>query len=326
MSNKFRNVLGVIVTATLLAVSATASAGVVDKAASKLRDQKSEQRSDQKSDKNSDKGSAPHSEQGRNAQPQRDDRVRGNAGDQSPPPRSGGRDSRDDNGNRNGDGDRERGPGSNPTPNQGQGSSRDLRDDLDRLYGNRGSDRDRDHDGNHGGNGNHDGHNHRPPRVVERLPPGYRNYYWNDSHYYVYGGHWYRPYGSSFITVGIPFGLFVATLPGLYTSTWVDGTRYYYADSTYYVYEPVRRGYVVTRSPYGDDENDYDEDYGDDLYIYPARGQSEQLQADDRYQCHRWAADQSHYDPLDDEYNSDKRADYRRAMTACLTGRGYTVN
>ncbi len=57
-----------------------------------------------------------------------------------------------------------------------------------------------------------------------------------------------------------------------------------------------------------------------------ARGQSEQQQADDRYQCHRWAAKESDYDPLDDDYDADLRKDYQRAMTACLTGRGYTVN
>ncbi len=91
---------------------------------------------------------------------------------------------------------------------------------------------------------------------------------------------------------------------------------------------PDRRGYVVTHSPYGDDEeySDDSQSQSDDLYIYPARGQSEQQQADDRYQCHRWAAQESHYDPLDDDYNSSLRKDYQRAMSACLTGRGYTVN
>jgi hypothetical protein len=162
--------------------------------------------------------------------------------------------------------------------------------------------------------------------VVNRLPSGYRDYYWNGSRYYFYGGSWYRPYGSSYITIGIPYGLFVTTLPGYYSSFWYDDTRYFYSDSTYYVYEPVRRGYVVTRSPYGDDEDYDDAGLGDDLYVYPAQGQSEQQQADDRYDCHRWAVDQTGYNPLDDDYDADWRADYLRAITACLTGRGYTVN
>jgi hypothetical protein len=95
------------------------------------------------------------------------------------------------------------------------------------------------------------------------------------------------------------------------------------------MYEPQRRGYVVTRSPYGG--QDEDEDSGDEsqaapeLYVYPTRGQSEKQQADDRYECHRWAADQAHYDPTDSEYRADDRQQYDRALTACLTGRGYSV-
>lgn len=174
-----------------------------------------------------------------------------------------------------------------------------------------------------GGPGERVVRNPRPPRVINRLPPGYRDYHWNGTRYYYYGGSWYRPYGSSFISIGVPYGLFVSTLPGPYSSFWYGGARYFYADHTYYLYEPARRGYVVTRSPYGEDENEGDQ--GEELFIYPAQGQSEQQQADDRYECHRWAADQSDYNPIDDEYDADRREDYQRAMTACLTGRGYTV-
>ncbi len=169
---------------------------------------------------------------------------------------------------------------------------------------------------------------HRHVHVVHHLPSGYRDYWWNGGRYYYYDGFWYQPYGTSFITVGIPYGLFVATLPGSYTSFWVGSTRYYYSDYHYYTYEPARRGYVVVPSPYGDD---YDYSAGDaeepaqDLYIYPAQGQSGQQQADDRYECHRWAVSETDYDPIDDEYDAALREDYLRAITACLTGRGYTV-
>lgn len=171
------------------------------------------------------------------------------------------------------------------------------------------------------------GYRPRTPRYVSNLPGGYRQYHWNGRPYYNHGGHWYRPYGSRYVVVGAPYGLFVNYLPGYYSSFWFGSTRYYYADDTYYLYEPARRGYVVTRSPYGDDQ---DEEYSDDgsdedLYVYPSRGQSEQQQADDRYECHRWAADQTQYDPVDSNYDADQRADYLRAMTACLTGRGYSV-
>jgi hypothetical protein len=178
--------------------------------------------------------------------------------------------------------------------------------------------------GNTGGSWNG---THRPPRYVNTLPGGYRQYYWNGRPYYNYGGSWYRPYGSRYIVVGAPYGLFVSFLPSYYSSFWFGGTRYFYADDTYYLYEPARHGYVVARSPYASDRDDEEssDPVDDDLFIYPARGQSEQQQADDRYECHRWAAKETSYDPIDSDFDADKRADYQRAMTACLTGRGYSV-
>ena len=171
----------------------------------------------------------------------------------------------------------------------------------------------------------------RPERVVPRVPPGYRQYYWAGTPYYHYGNRWYRPYGSSYLIVSAPFGLFVPYLPGYYSTFWYGGTRYYMADDTYYLYDPIRRGYTVTRSPYGNDRDTDDEEVGRDaaqaaeLFIYPINGQSESQQAEDRYQCHRWAADQVHYDPTESEYRATERAEYDRAISACLTGRGYSV-
>ena len=308
MSSKIRNVLAVGIVTAALGFSVGAAAGVIDKAAAKLRDHKAEQKSDQPSGKRPTKSAEPRTSGGRPSS--------------SPPPRDTGRESHPD--------DRGRDRSDQPQGSHDNGPSHDLNDDLARLHGNdRDRDRGNDHDrgDNRGGGENHDrDHNHdRPPRVVERLPYGYRDYYWNGNSYYSYGGHWYRPYGGTYISISVPFGLFVTSLPGYYSSFWLGGTRYFYSDETYYVYEAERRGYVVAHSPYGDDDYN-DSALGDDLYVYPAQGQSEQQQADDRYQCHRWAVDQSNYDPLDDEYDASRRADYRRAMTACLTGRGYTVN
>jgi hypothetical protein len=67
------------------------------------------------------------------------------------------------------------------------------------------------------------------------------------------------------------------------------------------------------------------------MFIYPRKGQSEKLQAKDRYECHRWALSQTGYDPIQPPAGapaaqmSQKRADYQRAMGACLDGRGYTM-
>jgi hypothetical protein len=309
MSTRFRNTSVLLIAVSTLALSAAAQAQLRP-GASEEQKQKQEQKQEQRSEpprraERADAGRAAPRQQAAQAQARR-------PGYQAAAPQP----ERSD----------------RPAITSGDGT-RQYSTDRDRYDGNRDGARrpgfvprpgyigDRDRDGGRGDwNG---GREHRPPRIVQRLPPGYRDYRWNGSRYYYYGGSWYRPYGSSYISIGVPYGLFVTTLPGAYSSFWFGGSRYFYADDTYYLYEPERRGYIVTRSPYGDDE-DQDEQ-GEELYIYPARGQSEQQQADDRYECHRWAADQSHYDPIDDEYDADEHEDYLRAMTACLTGRGYTV-
>ena len=67
------------------------------------------------------------------------------------------------------------------------------------------------------------------------------------------------------------------------------------------------------------------------MFLYPRKGQSEEQQAKDRYECHSWAVNQTHYDPTQPPAGmaagqmGQKRTDYHRAMGACLDGRGYTV-
>jgi hypothetical protein len=69
----------------------------------------------------------------------------------------------------------------------------------------------------------------------------------------------------------------------------------------------------------------------DNLFVYPKNGQAADQQARDRYECHRWAADQTAFDPtrsaggVAPEAAMAKRADYLRAQQACLEARGYTV-
>jgi len=61
------------------------------------------------------------------------------------------------------------------------------------------------------------------------------------------------------------------------------------------------------------------------LYVYPASGQSEAKTADDRYQCHVWAAGESGHDPTLGAGTRDEAEGYTRAFTACMEGRGYVV-
>jgi len=68
----------------------------------------------------------------------------------------------------------------------------------------------------------------------------------------------------------------------------------------------------------------------EDLRISPRNGQSEKQQWTDRYECHKWAQGQSGFDPsqpgtVAPNEVSARREQYRRALTACLEGRGYGV-
>jgi outer membrane lipoprotein SlyB len=39
--------------------------------------------------------------------------------------------------------------------------------------------------------------------------------------------------------------------------------------------------------------------FAQDLFVYPAKGQSDQQLANDRYECHRWAVGETGFDPSD---------------------------
>jgi hypothetical protein len=54
------------------------------------------------------------------------------------------------------------------------------------------------------------------------------------------------------------------------------------------------------------------------FFMYPKNGQSAQQQATDQAECQQWATQQAH--------GVTTGTDFRRAMVACITGRGYSVN
>lgn len=131
-----------------------------------------------------------------------------------------------------------------------------------------------------------------------------------------------------------PVGLFVPFLPFAYVTLWMNGIPYYYANETYYT--QTAGGYVVAEPP--QDQGDVSqtppavaEGTESKMFIYPRKGQSEEQQANDRYECHKWAVGQTNYDPtrIPSEIPADqimqKRADYQRAMGGCLDSRGYTA-
>ncbi len=192
------------------------------------------------------------------------------------------------------------------------------------------------------------GFDHFDGRFGQRRYYPERGYYFRDiprerfvvrGGYYYSGGIWYAPRGPGFVVVGAPVGVFVPVLPAYYTTVWYSGIPYYYANDTYYQWVPEQNQYVVVAPP-GDESAAQMQPPpppaqqaapGADLYIYPKNGQSEEQQANDKFECHKWAHDQSGFDPTQfgggvaPEQNASARAAYNRAMGACLEGRGYTV-
>lgn len=62
-----------------------------------------------------------------------------------------------------------------------------------------------------------------------------------------------------------------------------------------------------------------------EVFVYPSQGQSEMQLDRDRYECHLWSVDQTQFDPSMGYTDAAQSGEYRRATTACLEGRGYTV-
>jgi hypothetical protein len=151
--------------------------------------------------------------------------------------------------------------------------------------------------------------------------------------FYYSGGVWYAARGPGFVVVGPPIGVFVPVLPPFYTTVWVAGAPYYYANDTYYTWVADQNGYEVVDPPGVADPGatTTQPPPSDDLYIYPQSGQTEEQQSNDKYECHKWASTQSGFDPtqslggVSPDQVAAKRADYQRAMRACLEGRGYSV-
>lgn len=190
-----------------------------------------------------------------------------------------------------------------------------------------------DHDRFYDNRYHHDHYYFPRGHVVEVLPRAAITVRVGGGPFYFHEGIWYRPHGARFIVAAPPLGVVVPVLPPFYTTLWVRGVPYYYANDVYYTWRPDERGYVVTSPPSDGDVTlkSTSTTRSDDLFIYPKNGQSDQQQSTDRYECHTWANDQTHYDPtrpgggVAANESDTKRSEYFRAMTACLEGRGYTV-
>ena len=183
-----------------------------------------------------------------------------------------------------------------------------------------------------------------PPRgyVFGGLPAGYVAVSHQGVHLYFGAGIWYRPEpGGRFVVIAPPIGIVVPILPPYYTPLWVRGVPYYYANDVYYVRAP--QGYMVVEPPPPTVVVEQPPSStvielppgaavaqapAPQLFVYPRQGQNDQQQAKDRYECDRWAVGQTGYDPSLAPAGGAPAAqveNYRRAISACLDARGYTV-
>jgi len=176
-----------------------------------------------------------------------------------------------------------------------------------------------------------------------------------------YGGAWVRPWGPRWVPhywgggywggafwphvyLGWDFPWFLATLPVGYATYWYGGVPYYYWQGVYYAWNPDYGDYVVTDPPpvtggvaqgaaapppAGAQPGDAGGRGAMSLFVYPKNGQSEQQTQNDRYQCHEWAVGQTGFDPTNSANGSQAATatpeNYKRAVTACLEARGYSV-
>ncbi|MEL7399066.1 MAG: DUF6515 family protein [Pseudomonadota bacterium] len=170
------------------------------------------------------------------------------------------------------------------------------------------------------------GHYLVPGYKVVKLPKKHHSFVYKKRHHAYFGGHYFVKHRHGYQVVSAPLGVRVAILPPGYVSFWLGKRRYFYVNHTYYLWSDRHRDYeVVSEPPGAEDALLRSAAVSSEIYAYPARGQSERRQDRDYYDCHVWAAGQAGYDPSLEYQDVHKAKNYRRAMSACLEGRGYSV-
>ena len=94
---------------------------------------------------------------------------------------------------------------------------------------------------------------HRPPAggITNLIGRNGECYYYQGGNWFRWRGDWYRWWGGAWIVVDAPVGMLVPSLPPHYTTIGRSETPYYYANETYYVWNPERSAYEVVPAPGG---------------------------------------------------------------------------
>lgn len=170
---------------------------------------------------------------------------------------------------------------------------------------------------------------YNPGHRVTRLPQGYYPINVRNKNYYYFGGQYYRRANNAYLVVRAPLGARVRHLPAGFVTLAIGSHIFYQVNDTYY--RRVDSEYVVVEEPEDIESARIEEAQQSEgesvaeLIIYPKGGQDAEQAELDRYQCHRWASEQTSFDPTLPNQPEGHRADYYRAMGACLEGRGYVV-
>ncbi|PMY64238.1 MULTISPECIES: DUF6515 family protein [Pseudomonas] len=175
------------------------------------------------------------------------------------------------------------------------------------------------------GNGWGPGPQYRPGYVIDRFPDRHDRVPYRGRDYYFSGGYWYRPEGPRYVVVRPPYGIRVAYLPDYAREVWIGSALFFLAAGAYYSYEASTQQYVVVEPPVASPPPQAGNDYN--VLAYPVSGQSPQQINQDRYDCYRWAVQQSGFDPAAMTYPPAPQVvqTYRQAQGGCLSSRGYQV-
>jgi hypothetical protein len=129
------------------------------------------------------------------------------------------------------------------------------------------------------------------------------------------------------------YGLLFETLPLYYSTYWWGGVPYYYANDNFYQWNPSMGQYETVRPPEGLASQVATTQLPQNLslFVYPKNEQTPAQETTDRRECQNWASGQTGFEsPTADGTASKgislvKRQAYMRAQSACLEGRGYSV-
>ncbi len=144
-------------------------------------------------------------------------------------------------------------------------------------------------------------------------------------------GHYYPAVGVSVRVLPEGYRPYFFGGPPFYSTVWIGGVPYYYANDVYYTWDSAQNAYVVVEPPANAANPSPPPSSHEELIIYPKNGQGAAQQAADRYDCHSWAKTQTGFDPTQvaggvaPASAASSRSAYDRAMSACLTARGYEV-